>query len=304
MGQAFLYGNGSGSGTGGILTVTAPAGDTVTISKDGKTKTKTADSSGQAVFKGLKAGTWTVTITNGYQTATKTVNVVTDYAVTMTYFSATITATWPEGSSCTCSDGNTTLTAPTTSGSYTFTVPNAGTWTVSCTDGTDSDSETVTITTDGERKSVELSYQTYLYNLGWIGAATSLECLSRGISDQAPQIQVSYSGGYIVMSKQQWDGYAWAVANVDIDLTNVDTIFCKTGDLGSGGTIYYGAGKSGDSSGNEIPVAKTELSASNTMYTVDVSSLTGNYRLGFYGPTTGKPDWTWSSRKIEAFGFM
>lgn len=66
--------------TGGTLTVTAPAGVTVTVSKDGKVKTKTADSSGTAIFKGLDSGTWTVTISDGQQTVTDTVKVLVDYA--------------------------------------------------------------------------------------------------------------------------------------------------------------------------------------------------------------------------------
>lgn len=85
MGQAFLYGTGGG-GTGGTLTVTAPAGVTVTISKDGKVKTKVADSSGVATFKGLKSGTWTVTITSETEEATDTVEIVADYAVTMDFY--------------------------------------------------------------------------------------------------------------------------------------------------------------------------------------------------------------------------
>ena len=75
-----LYGFGGGSGgSGGTLTVTAPADVTVTVSKDGKSYTKTADSSGTAVFKGLKTGTWTVTITDGAQSAAQQVTVNADY---------------------------------------------------------------------------------------------------------------------------------------------------------------------------------------------------------------------------------
>ena len=61
--------NTGGGGTGAKLTVTAPAGCTVTVSKDGKTKTKVAGSDGIVVFKGLASGSWTVTITDGSQTA-------------------------------------------------------------------------------------------------------------------------------------------------------------------------------------------------------------------------------------------
>lgn len=85
MGTAFLYGNGGSGGTGATLAVTAPAGCTVTVSKDGKTKTKTAGADGLAVFKGLETGTWTVTITDGEQTAQKIVAVTADYATDVSF---------------------------------------------------------------------------------------------------------------------------------------------------------------------------------------------------------------------------
>lgn len=83
--NAYLYGFGASGGAGGTLTVTAPAGVTVTVSKDGKTKTKTAGADGLAVFKGLKSGQWTLTITDGEQTATKTVEITTDYSTVMSF---------------------------------------------------------------------------------------------------------------------------------------------------------------------------------------------------------------------------
>ena len=81
-----LYGFGGGSGgTGATLTVNAPAGATVTVSKDGKSKSKTADSAGVAVFEGLSTGEWTVTITNGTDTAIDTVQLVADYTKEMSF---------------------------------------------------------------------------------------------------------------------------------------------------------------------------------------------------------------------------
>lgn len=212
----------TGGGSGGTLTVTAPMGVTAAVSKNGVTRSKTVDSSGTAVFKGLEAGTWTITISDGSETATATVEIVADYAKTMTFFAATIAVTFPEGSTCTCSDGNTTLTAPTTSGSYTFTVPNAGDWTVSCTDSEGADSRTVTITADGESQSVELSYDLLLYDAGntydattggWFGKAyTSNGWASIGSS--------SIVFGYSQVSQ------AWSAAGTKsaIDLTKYSTL--------------------------------------------------------------------------------
>lgn len=149
---------GGGGGVGAVLTVTAPAGVTVSVSKDGKVKTKTANADGLAVFKGLATGTWTLTITDGVQTSTKPVVITADYDTVIAFFSATINITYPAGSTCTCSDGSTVFTAPDTSGTWVCIVPNTGTWTVSCTDGIDTTSETMEITSDGQSKDVELSY--------------------------------------------------------------------------------------------------------------------------------------------------
>lgn len=151
-----MYGFGGGSGgTGAALTVTAPAGCTVTVSKDGKTKTKTAGADGTAVFKGLSTGDWTLSITDGTQTAQKTVTITADYTAAITFFAATIHVTYPAGSTCTVSDGVTTLTAPDTRGTWDCVVPNAGTWTVSLDSGF---AETATITSNGEEQTIDKWY--------------------------------------------------------------------------------------------------------------------------------------------------
>ena len=159
MRNCFLYGNGGGSsGSGGTLTVTAPAGCTVTVSKDGKSKTKTSGADGVAVFKGLSSGEWTVTIANDTQTAQKTITITADYAVSIAFFAATINVTYPAGSTCSATDGTTTLTAPDTSGAWVCVVSNAGTWTVTCTDGSNTATDSVSITTDGQSNTISLAY--------------------------------------------------------------------------------------------------------------------------------------------------
>lgn len=158
-----LYGFGGGSGTGATLTVTAPAGATITVSKDGKSKNKISDSSGAAVFKGLSTGTWTLTISDGSQTASKPVMITADYSAEITFFAATIHITYPAGSTCTATDGVTTLTAPDTSGTWDCVVPNAGTWTVTVVDKGWSDAAEVV--EDGQIVPVYLD-EYYLYCLG------------------------------------------------------------------------------------------------------------------------------------------
>ena len=172
-----LYGFGGSGSSGaacGTLTVTAPAGATVTVSKDGKTMTRVAGDDGVVVFRGLASGTWTLTITDGTQEASKLVEIVTDYETIITFFAATIHITYPAGSVCTATDGVTTLTAPDTSGVWECVVPNAGTWTVKTTDGSRERSESVSITADGQSVELEILYRTYLYRDGTFYNGTEL----------------------------------------------------------------------------------------------------------------------------------
>ena len=76
---------GGGGGTGCTLTITAPVGATVTVSKDGKVKPSKVATTGTVVFKGLETGTWTITISNGTDTATKAVEIKADYSATISF---------------------------------------------------------------------------------------------------------------------------------------------------------------------------------------------------------------------------
>ena len=72
-----------GGGAGGVLTVTVIPGELVTVSHGDKSQTKAANASGVAVFKGLKAGAWTVAVTRNGKPTAKTVIIVTDYSVSI-----------------------------------------------------------------------------------------------------------------------------------------------------------------------------------------------------------------------------
>ena len=72
-----------GGGAGVVLTVTVIPGELVTVSHGDKSQTKAANASGVAVFKGLKAGAWTVAVTRNGKPTAKTVIIVTDYSVSI-----------------------------------------------------------------------------------------------------------------------------------------------------------------------------------------------------------------------------
>ena len=283
-----LYGFGSSGGTGGTLTVTAPANVTVTVSKDGKTKTKNSGTSGVVVFKGLASGTWTVTITGDGKTAQKNVVVTTDYSTVIAFFTATINITYPAGSTCTCSDGTTTLSAPDTSGTWACIVPNTGTWTVTSTSGTETDSKAVTITTDGQSTSVELSYALFLFK------PNAPSDIIAGEWEMPANSTVTAEAELAVKSVNNYNGYRLISVRTkgQIDLTEYSTLqaTCKA----SGGSntkleVY---------SGSSV-VASTAIGTDLTTVTVDISALSGLHSIGFGGRHTAYLAITYTATEIK-----
>ena len=283
-----LYGFGASGGAGGTLTVTAPANVTVTVSKDGKTKTKNSGTSGVVVFKGLASGTWTVTITGDGKTAQKNVVVTTDYSTVIAFFAATINITYPAGSTCTCSDGTTTLSAPDTSGTWACIVPNAGTWTVTSTSGKETDSKTVTITTDGQSISVELSYALFLFK------PNAPSDIIAGEWEMPVNSTVTAEAELVVKSVNNYNGNRGISARTkgQIDLTEYSTLqaTCKA----SGGSdtkleVY---------SGSSV-VASAAIGTSLTTVTVDISALSGLHSIGFGGRHTAYLTITYTATEIK-----
>lgn len=283
-----LYGFGASGGTGGTLTVTAPANVTVTVSKDGKTKTKNSGTSGVVVFKGLKSGTWTVTITGDGKTAQKNVVVTTDYSTAIAFFAATINITYPAGSTCTCSDGTTTLSAPDTSGTWACIVPNAGTWTVTSTSGTETDSKAVTITTDGQSTSVELSYALFLFKPNAPSDIIAGEWEMPGNSTVTAEAELT------VKSVNNYNGDRTISARTkgQIDLTEYSTLqaTCKA----SGGSntkleVYSGS----------PAVASVAIGTDLTTVTVDISALSGLHSIGFSGRHSAYAMITYTATEIK-----
>lgn len=82
----------------------------------------------------------------------------TTYSGTYRYFASTINVTYPAGAALTCTCGSTVYTATTSTGSYRFTVRKTGTWTVKAVQGAYQESAAVSITADGQAKSVTLVF--------------------------------------------------------------------------------------------------------------------------------------------------
>lgn len=278
----------TGGGSGCILTITAVANETVTISKNGKSKSKTTDSKGVAVFRGLDTGKWTITIVRDGVPITRVATVTADYSVAIPLFAATINITYPAGSTCTCSDGTTTLSAPDTSGTWACIVPNAGTWTVTSTSGTETDSKAVTITTDGQSTSVELSYALFLFK------PNAPSDIIAGEWEMPANSTVTAEAELTVKSVNNYNGVRIISARTkgQIDLTEYSTLqaTCKA----SGGSktkleVY---------SGSSV-VASVAIGTDLTTVTVDISALSGLHSIGFGGRHTEYLTITYTATEIK-----
>jgi hypothetical protein len=279
MGHGYKSGPGGCGGVGAVLTVTAPAGVTVSVSKDGKTKTKTANADGLAVFKGLATGTWTLTITNGVQTSTKPVVITADYDTVIAFFSATINITYPSGSTCTCSDGSTTFTAPDTSGTWVCIVPNTGTWTVSCTNGTESTSETVKITTDGQTTYIELTYAIILFDAEKLTDTEALAMFGNSFPEYAKKTK---EGDYIVFTHTAVAAaYVTFYLKTPYDITDMTTLIVEGYSTQNDSIFGVAENQPGEASNQPTWSASEIFGDSQNEWPLEISTVPGKQYVCF-----------------------
>lgn len=294
MSEGIIIRHGS-SGSGSTLTINTLAGVTVMATKDDKTKITIANSQGIAVIKGLTTGTWQVSIDDATHEPTTPipVEIIMDYNVTIVFFTATIKITYPKGSTCTATDNVSTFTAPDTSGTWTLIVPNEGTWTVECTNGSQSAKGTVKITADGQSKSINLSYNLMLLSGkdqcesvtgGWEGAYASYD-YAEGWSEPS----VDYTDAGVSLSFPNAPGYINGSALATNNPINFDGY--KTLSWEYSGTkiakvvvvSFYPSGWFG----NEEGVAAT---VEATAEALDVRGLKGSYYIVICA-SNSMPEW-------------
>ena len=281
---------GGGGGSGATLVVSSPANVSVTVSKDDKSYTKNSGSLGSATFKGLSTGTWTVTISGNGQTATKTIEITADYAITIAFFSATINITYPANSNCVVANsGGQTVASDTNTGTsaktWTATVNAKGTYTVTATatDGSGkTKSTTVSITADGQVKTVTLTYELVLFNNGVVS----------GYAWDSSNAESSYgraqvSGGLINLWGYTWDNNislqpGWGEIGISsaIDLSDYSTLKVRLKKIDSAdGTAKIQVGTT--ALGDNTATKKVTLTAGTTT-SLDISSITGSKYISLY----------------------
>lgn len=140
------------------LVVSVTSGAAVTATKSGKTVTGTA-AGGSCVLKLPEAGTWSVSATlNGQTSNTQSVSVKDSYAVSLTFFSATITVTVDSGASVALKKDGVTVQTKTSTGTAVFTVTETGTYTIVATKSGQSVSGTVNVTSGTTAYALTLSF--------------------------------------------------------------------------------------------------------------------------------------------------
>ena len=141
------------------ITITYPAGAVCTCEKGAK-KYTAPNTTGTWTCSVHEAGVWKVKAVDDELTAEDTVTINAtgeEKSVTLAFFSSTIHVTFPAGATLTCTKGEKVLNGDT-SGDYTFTVHEAGNWTVKIEQNSQTASQEVTITATGESKEVTLSF--------------------------------------------------------------------------------------------------------------------------------------------------
>ena len=286
---------GGGGGSGATLVVSSPANVSVTVSKDDKSYTKNSGSLGSATFKGLATGTWTVTISGNGQTATKTIEITADYAITIAFFSASINITYPATSTCVVTNsGGQTVASDTNTGSstktWTATVNAKGTYTVTATatDGSGkSKSQSVSITTDGQSVSVTLAYELYLYKNG--DKCTDVGGDWSFYRQYTSGASISYGTDKVTINLKSSEGNYMGVCfwYKKIDITNYSKL-CMLVSYNSAGSATT-QGICVCSSVPENPVVPGSYDArllrddpSDTVpYKLDISSIAGSKYIGY-----------------------
>lgn len=223
------------SSCGATLEVSGVAGNTVSISKDSKTKTKTFDTNGKARFVGLSDGIWVITMTDGEQTATSKQEIKTKYSASVEFFAAKIIVSFPSGIVCKCSNGKVTYTSDT-SGHCVFNIPTPGNWTISYILNEDEDTEeivsyVVVVSKNGE--AIITPTSGILYDAGTFTEGFEKNIVTSGltatVTEQADYIRIDNSkgtnGGYICIGPVYFGG----IIHADVSSATNYNVFMEIG---------------------------------------------------------------------------
>ena len=230
------------AGTQFSLVVTVETGSLVTATKGARSVSGTAVN-GSCVLTLPEAGTWTVTATRSGQTSdTKTVSVVDSYAVTLTFFSATITVTAPSGATVTLKKGGSTVDSKTSTGTAVFTVYETGEYTVEATQGGQSTSGTVNVVSSTTSYAITLSFVSDTLNENSWDTISEVSDAGEGANYWAigDRKQVTLNGKLSKLSLSNYSTYAFIIG------------FNHNSSREGSGRIHFQIGKTALTGGTDI----------------------------------------------------
>lgn len=270
---------------GATISVEYPKGSTVTCTH-GDIVLAAPDTSGVWEFEVLAFGEWELYCTNGADETSRKFTVTEGgqtETIMLAYFAAYIEVTYPANSTCTCSDGTTTFTDTNSTDAektVTFTVPNEGEWTVTATDGSNTKSESVSITTEGQFANVVLSYQLVLFDNGTLAPGYSI----------TDKMKVDSKGYLYISTGSQGTGYGSIKPAVDVTNYSTMKIIANVQGIPNTGHNVGLTQDPDNTSWSNVSYAvsiKDSIRNTDTEYSFDLSSLSGNFyfRMGMYSGT-------------------
>jgi hypothetical protein len=207
---------------------------------------------------------------------------------------ALVAVSYPADSTCTAAKGTKTLTARSSNGAYCFSIPEAGTWTITITDGTNTATQDVVISSAGQVEKVTLVYEYSLYNSGagadnWTGAVSGPNdpTATKGsevleLKSNAGNVQNPSTAAYFYTALFSLADYTELEITADVSIsTNYLTVnnnaqICVV-----------------DGNYNAAPVAAVDLPTGNhtTVLSLPASTASGQYRVviaakGYYDEAT------------------
>lgn len=184
---------------------------------------------------------------------------------------------YPPGSVCTCSNGDKIYTAKDNSGLWLFSGLELGEWTVTATQGANSKSQLVSITTAGQLERVTLSYELVLFdgtnggdNNAETGGWTKSNLNTFTVGTNSIYAMYSESGESMAETS-----YYFRTKN-KIDLTNYSTLTFVLSDVSKEGL----SPKLGVSTATNMETKAASTTVANGTRAINISSLTGSYYIG------------------------
>ena len=185
---------------------------------------------------------------------------------------AVIGVTYPSGSTVTCTDGSKTLKAKDTSGKALFIIPSSGTWMVKAVKGSQSASKSVSITTEGQVKTLTLTYEKILFNNGLVGGIAwdyvynQDNYASSSISNVIKLSSMSWDNGIALQRPIARRGISSAIDLSKYSMLKIRTKACARSDGNAG--LSIGSSLAGHDLG-EASITKTAGQTTS----IDVSAI-------------------------------